>query len=74
MFGNHLKHQLLFTNINLKSLTENVKNNFNNLRLMKQYLIELETNKNILNNEIQNQKTSIIKLEKEEEKKIILKI
>ena len=46
---------------------KNVKDNFNNIKLIKRYLIELETSRSILNNEIQNQKESIIILEKKEE-------
>ena len=48
---------------------DDVKENYNNLKFIKQNLIELETNKNILNYEIQNQKSLIYKLETEEEKK-----
>lgn len=69
LIGNYLKDEKLVPNINLKSLMTNMRENFNNLKVLNQHLIIQETSKTILDNEIQDQKILIEYLDTEREKK-----
>lgn len=67
--GNYFEDKKLVPNINLKSLMTNMRENFNNLKVLNQHLIIQETSKTILDNEIQDQKILIEYLDTEREKK-----